>query len=222
MGLNFAGHLGRSCRCYREPIMDKGAVRLPAAERRCQLLEVALPIFARNGFEGTSMAEVAEGAGVTKPVLYQHFPSKRALYLELLEDVSRSLQDRVERATTTAAGPREQVQAGFRAYFEFVDQRREAFALLFLGSSRQDRELTAAVDRLEESMAASIAPLIQADLTNLERRQLAHALVGMAEVAGRRALTEADLLGPDGMPGMAARLADLAWAGLRGAAPLVS
>lgn len=196
------------------------AVRLPAPQRRQQLLDVALPIFAAGGFEGTSMAEVAEAAGVTKPVLYQHFPSKRALYEELLSEVSRSLQLRVEKATASAPGPREQVRAGFSAYFEFVEHQRAAFALLFLGSSRHDADLTAAVDRLEESMADAIAPLIEADLSTIERRQVATALIGMAEVAARKALTSPSVLGPDGMKGMAARLAELAWSGLRGAGPL--
>jgi len=183
------------------------------------LLEVALPIFAQRGYDGTSMADLAEAAGVTKPVLYQHFESKRELYGQLLEEVSRELQEKVEKAVSSAAGPHDQVQAGFAAYFRFVGERRFAFSLLFLGSSRHDRELTAAVDRLEESMAESIAPLIDADISPLERRQLAHALVGMAEATGMRAVTQPDLLGPDGLEGMASRLAGLAWAGLRGIRP---
>ena len=65
------------------------ASRLPAARRRRQLLDVALELFAARGYHTTSMNDIAEAAGVTKPVLYQHFRSKRELYLELLEDVRR-------------------------------------------------------------------------------------------------------------------------------------
>ena len=65
--------------------------RLPAARRRSQLLEVALDRFAATGFHTTSMEEIADAAGVTKPVLYQHFGSKRTLYLELLETVGQEL-----------------------------------------------------------------------------------------------------------------------------------
>lgn len=193
--------------------------RLPAARRRSQLLEVALPIFAEKGFDGTSMAELAEAAGVTKPVLYQHFSSKRELYVHLLEEVGHRLQVDIEKATAAAGGPHAQVQAGFSAYFRFVQESTVSFSLLFLGSTRHDRELSATVDRLEASIADAIAPLIDADIGPQERRQLAHGLVGMAEVSGRRAVTQPDLLGPDGLPGMAARLADLAWAGLRGIRP---
>ena len=57
------------------------AVRLPAAERRQSLLEAALPIFAAGSYRGVTTAEIARAAGVSEPVLYRHFPSKRALYL---------------------------------------------------------------------------------------------------------------------------------------------
>ena len=83
--------------------------RLPAAERRRQLLDTALEVFAAQGFHATSMNDVAEAAGVTKPVLYQHFASKRRLYLELLEDVGAQLGDIIAKATSRAGGPHEQV-----------------------------------------------------------------------------------------------------------------
>ena len=94
--------------------------RLPAVQRRRQLLDVSLDVFAQRGFHAASMAEVAEAAGVTKPVLYQHFGSKRELYLELLDDVGQRLLEEVQKATAAAGGPRQQVAAGFAAYFRFV------------------------------------------------------------------------------------------------------
>src|SRR6516162_3903861 len=66
-------------------------MRMPADQRRQQLFDVARERFSQQGFHATSMDEIAEAAGVTKPVLYQHFPSKRALYVELLEDTGRQL-----------------------------------------------------------------------------------------------------------------------------------
>ena len=99
--------------------------RLPAAQRRRQLLDVALVRFAERGFHGTSMDDVAEAAGVTKPVLYQHFGSKRDLYLELLDDVGAQLLSAIAAATTSAGRPRAQVEAGFAAYLEVVSSRPE-------------------------------------------------------------------------------------------------
>ena len=95
------------------------ASRLPAPRRKEQLLDVALPVFAERGFHQTSMNDVADAAGVTKPVLYQHFPSKRALYLELLRSVGDRLMHEIAEATA-GSGPREQVEQGLRAYFRFV------------------------------------------------------------------------------------------------------
>ena len=87
--------------------------RLPAARRRDQLLDVALDRFGAQGYHDTSMEEIADGAGVTKPVLYQHFPSKRELYLELLETVGASLTAAVT-SSASESTPHQQLLAGFQ------------------------------------------------------------------------------------------------------------
>lgn len=205
--------------------------RLPAVRRRRQLLDVALDVFAERGFYSVSMVELAEAAGVTKPVLYQHFGSKRDLYLELLDDVGARLLDEIAKATASADGPRRQVEAGFAAYFHFVAAQPAAFRLLFGGTGRSpkpdgarhrdpdagdaagDRDFAAAIRTVEESIAEAIASLIEADIDDDHRRLLAHGLVGLAEGTSRHWVHT----GGDGDPDvLARRLADLAWAGLRG------
>ena len=189
------------------------SARLPAAERRRQLLDVAIDVFAAKGFHATSMNDVAEAAGVTKPVLYQHFRSKRELYLELLSDVGARVQEEIVKATASADGPRGQVEAGMAAYFGFVSARRSAFTLLFGSGARRDVEFADAVRRVEEQLASSIADLIAADVDPDHRRTLAFGLVGMAESTSRLWVAE-DL---DVDPKLLARqVADLARAGLRG------
>lgn len=212
--------------------------RLRGEDRRAQLLSVAIDVFADRGFHATSMEEVAEAAGVTKPVLYHHFSSKRALYLQLLEDVGRRLQEEITEATAVAAGPRQQVEAGFTAYFRFVERHASAFRLLFGGGDRRDEQFADAVRQVEDGMAQVIADLIDADISPAHRRALAAAVVDMAEGAGRRALRrlptdpaatgtrkriddEVEEEGGDegvtGAPDLLARqLAELTWAGLRG------
>ena len=74
-------------------------MRLPAAKRRLQLLAVALDVFAERGFYSTSMNDVADAAGVTKPVLYQHFGSKRELFVELLGEIGAGLSEVIGTAT---------------------------------------------------------------------------------------------------------------------------
>ena len=82
--------------------------RLPAEQRRRQLLDVACTVFATHGFHATSMDDVASAAGVTKPVLYQHFPSKRALFVELLENVGHELLGLLAEATRNARATAQQ------------------------------------------------------------------------------------------------------------------
>jgi AcrR family transcriptional regulator len=195
---------------YRVPAVN---IRLPAAERRRQLLDTALEVFATRGFHRTSMNDVAEAAGVTKPVLYQHFRSKRELYLELLEDVGAQLGKLIADATAEAGGPREQVERGFAAYFRYVHTNRSAYRLLFGGGSRRDAEFADAVRRVEENLAVSIATLIEADVDAEHRRTLAFGLVGLAEGTSRLWVAEELDLDPDVL---ARQVADLAWAGLRG------
>ena len=161
-------------------------MRLPAEQRRTQLLEVAIEIFAERGFHATSMDDIAEAAGVTKPVLYQHFPSKRALYRELLDDVDRQLTERLVVATTGATSGRERVQAGFAAYFRYVAGNRAAFRLLFGASVRNDPEFAAVAEATIDRAAELIAQLIDIDAASDHRRTLAHAMVGMAEATSRR------------------------------------
>ena len=193
--------------------------RLPADVRRQQLLAVALRLFGARGFEATTMDDIAEAAGVTKPLLYQHFASKRALYLELLEGVAQSLLEAIGKAVAAAEGPRQQVEGGFAAYFHLVVSQAEAFSLLFGSDVPDDPELSRAVRHVEDMLAEAIDVLIDAGLDEDHRRLLAYAVVGMAEGASRYFLAlhqrdgeAADTAGADRA---ARRLADLAWAGLR-------
>ena len=131
------------------------------------------------------MDDIAESAGVTKPLVYQHFESKRALYLELMDVVSRELVTRIVKATATAFGPRQQVELGFAAYFELMVDNEPAFRLLYGRDAPDDFELGAALRRVEETIAQAIDPLIDAGLDPGHRLLLAHAVVGMAEGASR-------------------------------------
>ena len=78
--------------------------RMPRAQRRNQLLELATQVFTEKGYQATSMDDIAAAAGVTKPVLYQHFSSKQSLYIEVLDIIAESmleevgLADRADRA----------------------------------------------------------------------------------------------------------------------------
>ncbi len=189
------------------------SMRLPAEQRRTQLVAVAVEVFGERGFHATSMDEVAEAAGVTKPVLYQHFPSKRALYRELLDDVDAQLVARLVAATEGAASGRERVQEGFAAYFRFVTENRAGFRLLFGASVRSDAEFAMVAEHAIDRIAALIADLVEIDAPAGHRRVLAHAIVGMAEATSRRLTNDDAEDDPDRLAGW---LAEMAWFGLRG------
>jgi AcrR family transcriptional regulator len=209
-----------------------GTRRLTADARRRQLFDVALSLFAKHGYAAATMDDIAEAAGVTKPLVYQHFESKRALYLELMDVFSRELVTRIVKATADAQGPRQQVEQGFAAYFELMLGNEEAFRLLYGRDAPDDPELGEALRRVEETLAQAIDSLIDAGLDPEHRLLLAHAVVGMAEGASRHWL-DAPREDPDGTAPaeagrggtlddrdaeaqrLATRLADFAWAGLR-------
>ncbi|MHB1518664.1 MAG: TetR/AcrR family transcriptional regulator [Acidimicrobiales bacterium] len=194
--------------------------RLTAEARRRQLFEVALGLFAEHGYAATTMDDIAEQAGVTKPLVYQHFESKRALYLELMDVFSTALVSDIVQATAEAEGPRQQVELGFAAYFDLMVGNQSAFRLLYCRDTPDDPEFGAALARVEDAMAQAIDPLIDAGLEPEHRLLLAHAVVGMAEAASRHWLQARRLEVPNGSDrkeadGLATRLADFAWGGLR-------
>jgi AcrR family transcriptional regulator len=201
--------------------------RLTADARRRQLFATALRLFAERGYAAATMDDIAEAAGVTKPLLYQHFESKRALYLELMDVFAGVVVNRIVEATASADGPRQEVERGFAAYFALMVENEAAFRLLYGREAPADVELSEARRRVEETIAQAIDPLIDAGLEPGHRLLLAHSVVGMAEGAGRhwldarqqRAADTGQATAPadpaEEAARLAVRLADLAWAGLR-------
>jgi AcrR family transcriptional regulator len=188
------------------------AGRLSAPARREQLVQTALGVFADKGFHAASMNDIAEAAGVTKPVLYQHFVSKRELYLALLEESGNRLVSALHKATSEASDGKSQTEQGYRAYFRFVHDEYDAFRLLFGSGARRDLEFAAEVRKVVESTAEAIIPLIAADIEPEQQRVIAHALTGISEGVSRYVAGS----GRDFDPDLVARwVADLAWAGLR-------
>ena len=119
-------------------------------------------------------------------MLYQHFASKRDLYLELLRDIGGRLRDGIAVATGEATGPHGQVEAGFGAYFRFFADDPPAFVVLFGDGARKDEEFAAVSHDVEASLAETIAELIVADgLDDDDRRVLAFGIVGLAEGSAR-------------------------------------
>ena len=105
-------------------------VRLPRTARRAQLLAAAQDVFVTNGYHAAAMDEIAERAGVSKPVLYQHFPGKLELYLALLDMHCDAIIDRMRTAMSSSTDNKMRVAAATSAYFDFIDHESEAFRLV--------------------------------------------------------------------------------------------
>jgi AcrR family transcriptional regulator len=195
--------------------------RLRSNERREQLLGVASRLFAASGYDATTMDQVAVAAGVTKPLLYQHFESKHALYEEIVTSAATELLDRLAVAASPDASPREKVERGFRAYFTSVLGDDVAFRLLLIEST--DEDISWHLNAIERALIEFLDPLIDAGLGPDHRKLLAAAVVGSAKSAAAFWLQESgDATDRDrtvAVERLAARCAQFVWGGLRGVGP---
>jgi AcrR family transcriptional regulator len=168
------------------------------------------------------MEDIATSAGVTKPLLYQHFASKRALYLELIDDVTVRLIEALAVAALSETAFRRQVEAGMLAYFRFTIENQSAIQMLY--DTPPDEELARGLRSIEDAIAEFVSPLIEADIEDEHRRTLAIGVVGMTEGVTRHWLRQRRERGsaqPDGEAEKEAimlseRVAEFAWSGLRG------
>src|SRR5258705_6146216 len=162
-------------------------VRLPRSARRKQLLAAAQQVFVAQGYHAAAMDDIAERAGVSKPVLYQHFPGKLELYLALLDTHCDAMVERVRAAMEATTDNKDRVRGAIRAYFDFVDHETEAFRLVFESDLRNDPAVRERVERVERSCIEAITATIMAD-TGVSRARaelLAAGLTGAAETAAQ-------------------------------------
>ena len=133
-------------------VRPRGA-RLPRSARRTQLLGAAREVFVAQGYHAAGMDEIAERAGVSKPVLYQHFPSKRDLYLALLEQHTDELVAATRQALASTADNKQRVAATMAAFFAFIDSESESFRLVFESDFTSDPEVRELLDRMQRGCA---------------------------------------------------------------------
>ena len=187
--------------------------RLPRRERRAQLLDAAREVFVAQGYHAAAMDDIADAAGVSKPVLYQHFPGKLELYLALLDTSSDALVAAVEAALASTADNKLRVQATVQAYFDFVDDPGGAFRLIFESDLTNEVAVRNRVDRTNDACAHLVSKVIAEDtgLTDAEAMLLAAGLTGQAQTAARHWLREGSSIPKDA----AARLVStLSWRGI--------
>ena len=189
--------------------------RLPRMARRRQLLGAAQEVFVAQGYHAAAMDEIAERAGVSKPVLYQHFPGKLELYLALLDEHAEALVTTVRDALESTTENKLRVQASMQAFSDFVAGAGEAYRLVFESDLRNVAPVRARVERANQQCAEMIARVIaeDTDAPSDEAYLLGMGLVGMAEVSARFWLSQQRAIPKDTAETLIARLA---WRGISG------
>jgi AcrR family transcriptional regulator len=189
--------------------------RKPRKARRAQLLESALDVFVAQGYHAAAMDDIAERAGVSKPVLYQHFPGKLELYLALLDQSCDTIIDATREALASTDDNKLRVAATMHVFYDYVASAQGAFRLVFESDLTNEAAVRERVDRVTRECSNAIAQVIHEDtgLPDEEARLLAVSLVGMAHVSARFWLdTDGVLTRSDA----ASLVAGLAWRGIRG------
>lgn len=197
------------------PEAKSASTRLPRPVRRRQLLGAAQEVFVAHGYHAAAMDEIAERAGVSKPVLYQHFPSKLELYLALLDESANELVAIVKAALSSTSDNKQRVPATFTAFFDFVASGGEAFRLVFESDLSNEPAVRARLEATMRDCAEMVSQSIHSDagLGEEEAHLLGMALVGMAQVSSRYWLSTGQAISKDAAEQLITRLA---WRGISG------
>ena len=197
------------------PQARTASTRLPRQARRRQLLGAAQEVFVAQGYHAAAMDEIAERAGVSKPVLYQHFPGKLDLYLALLDDSVQALTGTIRDALASTTDNKQRVSATFQAFFDFVASTGEAFRLVFESDLRNEPAVRDRLDASARVHADMISEFIREDagLDDDQAHLLGIGLVGMAQVSATYWLSTDRAIPKDAAEQLVARLA---WRGISG------
>jgi AcrR family transcriptional regulator len=188
---------------------------LPRPARRRQLLGAARDVFVAQGYHAAAMDEIAERAGVSKPVLYQHFPGKLELYLALLDESVDELNRIVSDALSSSTDNKQRVPATFGAFFDFVGGSGEAFRLVFESDLSNEPAVRDRLGHAMQDCADMVSQFIHEDagIGEEEAHLLGMALVGMAQVSARYWLSTDRAIPKEEAEQLLARLA---WRGISG------
>lgn len=161
------------------------------------------------------MDDIAERAGVSKPVLYQHFPGKLELYLALLDSACDTVVDAVRDALASTDDNKARVQATIDVFYSYVASDQAAFRLVFESDITNEPEVRRRVDRVNTETASAVAAVIHDDtgLPEVAAELLAVSLVGMAHVGARYWLDQGSALSKDDAVAM---VSALSWRGIGG------
>jgi AcrR family transcriptional regulator len=159
-----------------------GSGRLPRGERRDQLLTTASEVFVDRGYHAAGMDEIADRAGVSKPVLYQHFSSKLDLYLAVLQQHGEILVTNVQEALSTTTDNRRRLRAAVQAFFDFIEHDSQGYRLIFENDYVSEPQVASQVKVAVDACTDAVFDLISRDsgLDPHRARMIAVGLVGIS------------------------------------------
>ncbi|WP_219092019.1 TetR/AcrR family transcriptional regulator [Streptomyces sp. JJ38] len=189
--------------------------RLPRRARRNQLLGAAQEVFVAQGYHAAAMDDIADRAGVSKPVLYQHFPGKLDLYMALLDQHCEALLQAVRTALETTTDNKQRVAATMDAYFRFVENEGGAFRLVFESDLTNEPAVRERVDKVSLECAEAVSAVIAEDTKQPQEQSmlLAVGLCGLAQITARYWLGAGQPIPKDAA---ASLISSLAWRGIAG------
>jgi AcrR family transcriptional regulator len=134
---------------------------MPAPLRREAILAAAEEVFAANGYHGASLDDIAQAAGISKALIYEHFASKRELHASLITAYVEEIFRRLQANATAGLRGEERLRGGIDAFLSFVEEHREGWRALFRDAA--DPEVGDVVVRVQAQATGVIAALIAAD-----------------------------------------------------------
>ena len=156
--------------------------RLPRGERREQLIEAASDVFVDRGYHAAGMDEIAERAGVSKPVLYQHFSSKLELYLAVLAQHVDIMVSSVRQALRTTTDNRQRLRAAVQAFFDFIEHDSQGYRLIFQNDYVAEPQVAAQVKVATDACTDAVFDLISRD-SGLEAHRARMIAVGLVAIS---------------------------------------
>jgi AcrR family transcriptional regulator len=155
--------------------------RMSREQRHDLILQHAIEVFGNRGYHNASMDDVAEHAGISKALVYQHFESKNELYLAVLKTFQENMSDAIMPAWTQDVPPRERFWRGLVAFFEFIEQNKKAWGVLYREEIEIEDEIVKGIHGMNAELAAQVAAMFQQEIAG---RDLDPLLMSYSLVAG--------------------------------------
>lgn len=199
---------------------DRRRRRLPRAVREREIIDAALQVFSQRGYRAAVMEEIAEQAGISKPMVYLYLGSKEGLFIACIRREGERLLAAFREAARAGCSPEARLHAGLAAFFAFVAAHRDSWVVLHRQGPEEGRAVAAEVAAARRAVMAEVTALVREGVSGIpgaaaldeeEADFVAHALVGAAD-----SLTDWMARHPEQSPdGVTRRLMNMTWVGMR-------